>query len=377
MGCTVEAVSDRRTLNDFLNLPSIVYRDDPRAVLPVRSSVKRVLDVRANPYFESASLDMFVVYREGRPVSRAVLVVSREHCRTFNERTGFFGFFESLDDREGAEALFSRIEGTARAQNVTALEGPFNPNHYSELGLLADHYDEEQGFFEPYNPPYYHRLLGEAGFVPTERLYTGRNDAVGPYLRKRYGPVPDPPARGDYTVRMFDLSRMDRDLECVRTVFNDAFAGNWHFLPASEREHRFSAKYLKLITEPRLVTIVEHRGTPAGVLMCVLDVNPLLRRMHGSAGPVKYVRFLSAKKRIRTLVVYAVGIRKGYRGTRVFTLLMDSLRRMADSFDVLTCTWIHPENVLSVKTAARVGLTPFKHLLIYRKDLPRSGGGIR
>jgi len=132
-----------------------------------------------------------------------------------------------------------------------------------------------------------------------------------------------------------------------------------------------------MITEPGLVTIVEHRGESVGVLLCVLDVNPALRRMEGSAGPVKYIRFLRDRKRIRTLVVYAVGIRKAYQGTRVFTLLLGSMRRMAERFDTLTCTWMHPANFLSVAAAQRIGLEEHKHLLIYRKRLGAAEGGMQ
>jgi hypothetical protein len=372
----VGKVDDRRTMRDFLDIPFRVYQGNRHWVPPIKAEVRRILDPSGNPYFTHATLDLFVSYRDGVPVSRAAIVINEAHRRAFNERTAFFGFFESSDDQESVCRLFAVIEGVCRERSIDTLEGPFNPNHYSELGLLADRYDEDQGFFEPYNPEYYHRLLPGAGFETSDRLFTGRNGDVRSFLRTRYGPPPGPVSAGEYAVRSFNLSHMEEDLESLRSVFNDAFSSNWHFIPATIDEHRFSARYLKLITEPGLVSIVEHRGRPVGVLMCVLDVNPLLRRMNGSAGPLKYVRFLAAKKSIRTLVVYAVGIRKAYRGTRVFTLLMDSMRSMADSFDVLTCTWMHPDNPVSVATAARVGLVPYKHIQMYRKHLSsRKGGG--
>jgi len=371
----VKRIDDRRGMKDFFRLPFLVYRGNPHWAPPITSECRRTLDPSKNPYFAGATLDLFVCTRDGLPAARVALVVSGKHCRKFNVRTGFFGFFESLDDQEAINRLLSAVERRCRERRIETLEGPFNPNHYSELGLLADCYDEDQGFFEPYNPPYYHRLLAEAGFEKGESLFTGRNSGIRTYLRHRYGPPPGPPVAGEYAVRNFDLTRMERDLENVREVFNDAFSSNWHFLPATAEEHRFSAKYLKIITRPELVTIVEHRGTPVAVLMCVLDVNPLLRRMHGKTGPLKYLRFINGRKRIRTLVLYAGGIRKAYRGTRVFTLLLDSMRRMADSFDVLTCTWIHPDNRLSVATASRIGLVPHKHLQMYRKQIPPGEGG--
>jgi len=373
----VATVDDRRGLKGFLQLPFGVYRGNPHWVPPMTAECRRTLDTRKNPYFADATLELFVCSSGGFPVSRVALVISGAHCRKFNVWTGFFGFFESFDDQEAVGRLFAAVDRRCRERRLECLEGPFNPNHYSELGLLADCFDEDQGFFEPYNPPYYERLLAGAGFEKAECLFTGRNVDVRAYLRNRYGPPPELPAPGEYVVRSFNLAHTGRDLERVREVFNDAFSSNWHFLPATAEEHRFAAKYLRAITEPELVTIVEHRGKPAGVLMCVLDINPLLRCMDGRTGPLKYLRFLDAKKRIRTLVVYAVGIRKAYQGTRVFTLLMDSMRRMADSFDVLTCTWMHPGNPLSVATAARVGLQPHKHLQMYRKDISSEEGGGR
>ncbi len=375
MAYSVKTVVDRRTMRDFLRLPFRVYRGNPHWVPPLSSEVRRTLNASKNPYFADATLDLFVCASDGLPVSRAALVVNEAHCSKSGARAGFFGFFESFDDQDGVNTLFEAVERRCRERNVASLEGPFNPNHYSELGLLVDRYDEDQGFFEPYNPGYYHRLLAGAGFERGVTLFTGRNGDVRSYLRNRYGPPPPGSAspRG-FVVRTFDPARMEEDLEKIRVVFNDAFSSNWNFLPASPEEHRFAAKYLKQITEPRLVTIVEHRGEPVGVLMCVLDVNPLLRRMNGRVGPLTYCRFLAGKRRLRTLVVYAVGIRKSYRRTRVFTLLLDSMRRMADSFDVMVCTWMHPANVISVSTASRVGLVPYKHLQMYAKNVTGRGG---
>ena len=72
----------------------------------------------------------------------------------------------------------------------------------------------------------------------------------------------------------------------------------------------------------------------------------------------------------------AAGIRKTYQGTRVSALLFGSLRRMADRFDRLTCTWMHPGNVLSLSAAARAGLQAHKHFQIYRKRLINGEGGL-
>jgi hypothetical protein len=363
----VRCVKDRHGMKDFLRLPYAVYRNNPHWVPPIEAEVRRVLNPDRNPYFIKATLDLMVCYRSGAAVARMCLVINEEFCRVHGERTAFFGFFESVDDPVAVRALFGRADEICATRDIGILEGPFNPHHYAELGMLADCYDEDQAFFETYNPPYYHALLKSSDSVPCVTLSTGRNPDLSVFLHSSKGSGMTAGGTGPYSTRKFSLRDMDRDLEAVREVFNDAFAENWHFLPTTADEQRFSAKYLRAVTEPDLITIVEHHGNPVGVLMCALDVNPLLRRMHGRMGVLGGLRFLRDRKRIRTLVVYAVGIRRDYQRTRVFAILLDSMRDMARRYDTLTCTWMSPSNPLAIAASQRMGLREHKHFLIYRR----------
>ncbi|MEW6512013.1 MAG: hypothetical protein AB1428_13765 [Bacteroidota bacterium] len=369
MSCVVREVLNRRQMRDFLQLPCRIYEGNPHWVPPLNGEIRRTLDPKRNPYFRNASLNLYVCYREGVPVARTILVISEEHCTTFNVKTGFFGFLEAYNDAEAVRSLFEFLATRCRERNIDTLEGPFNPNSYSELGLLADRYDEDPSFFQTYNPPYYHDLLAAAGFEEAEGLFTGRNPDLHAYFAAHPLDCSPRVKEGEYIVRPFSLRKFDRDLEAVREVFNDAFASNWHFLPASAEEHKFSSKYLMMVSDPVLVAIVEHRGTPVGVLLCVLDVNPLLREFHGTTGPLKYFLFRRKRKSIKTLIVFAVGIKKAYQRTRVYALLTDAMRRMARGYDVLESSWMSPSNPLSIAAAWRMGMEEYKHFKIYRKRL--------
>ena len=369
----VRKVRNRRLLKDFLRVPFRIYRGNSRWVPPLNRDVKRTLDPAHNPYFRSATLDLFVCYGDGVPAARSALVVNDVHCRKFNVHAGFFGFFESVNDPGATGALFRAVEGECARRNVDMLEGPFNPNHYSELGMLEDRYDEDQVFFQTYNPPWYHELLRGAGFRRAEALFTARNPDCRSLESGHSSECPDRGGTDGYTTRQFRMDDFRGELEIVRDVFNDAFSANWHFLEATQEEHLFAARYLRMVTDPSLVAIVEHRGVPVGVLMCVLDVNPILRKLRGKAGPLSVLRFLRDRKRVRTLVIYAVGIRKAYQRTRAFVLLSDALPRMAQGFDVLESTWMSSSNLLAIAAARRMGMIEHKHFCMYRKDLGQGG----
>lgn len=208
-----------------------------------------------------------------------------------------------------------------------------------------------------------------AGFSISARLCTRKNENIAEYIRQRYGQHPLPRQLNGYTVRSFNMHNFQAELECIREVSNDAFSANWHFLPLSREEYLFSAKFMRLVTCPEQVQIVEHHGQPVGVLQCVWDINPLLRKLNGSVGPVKYLRFLSRRKRIRTLIIYAVGIRRAYQRTPVYQLLMNALCEMALKYDVLETTWLSPLNLLAARAAERFGLKPDKEFAIYEKRI--------
>ncbi len=368
MQYTVKTVSHRRTMKDFLGLPFVIYRDDPRWVAPISSELRRVLDVRRNPYFENATVKLFICYRDGRIGARTAVVISRIHEEKSGIKAAFFGFFESINDVGAVRSLFDEVERYCSDQKVELLEGPFNPNHYSELGIQVTGFCTSPTFFQPYNHTYYRQLLEDVGFNISARFHTRKNDRISEYVRERYGTRRLPQVDG-YSIRSFSLEDLDGDLERIREVFNDAFSSNWHYLPVSKEEYQFSGKFLRLVTFPDLIKIVEHGGNPVGVLHCVLDINPLLKRMKGRVGPIRYLRFLRERNRIRKVVIFAVGIKKSYQRSRVYQLLLHAMCQIALKYDALETTWMSEENILAARAAEHLGLKPDKCFVMYEKQV--------
>lgn len=370
MSVRIEPVSNGNGLGDFLRFPRDVYRNDPHWVAPIESEVRRTLDVRKNPYFRHATLTLFVAYREGRPVGRLAVVLNELHEKKFGLRTAFFGFFEAFDDEEAIRLLFLRAERYGMSRGARRFEGPFNPHHYSEIGLQLDAHGTPPSFFQPYNPSYYNRRLEDLGFRVSAHFMTMKNDRVRD-VAQSWALASPGGERNGYSVRSLDPGDLAAELERIREVNNDAFEENWPFLPLSRDEYAFSAKHMNLVTRPDLVKIVEHHGRPVGVLHAVLDVNPLLRSWRGKAGPVKYLRFLAGRRKIRKLLIYTVAVKKAYRRGRATALLHEALRGVVREFEVLETTWISPDNTPVVKAAEGLGLRPDKHFAVYAKEVGR------
>jgi len=101
----VSAIGGKRGLNEFVELPWSIYRGDPYWVPQLRISTKELLDRGKHPFYANAEAEFFIARRDGRAVGRIAAIVDRGHDRFHEEKAGFFGFFESVDDAEVAKAL--------------------------------------------------------------------------------------------------------------------------------------------------------------------------------------------------------------------------------------------------------------------------------
>jgi hypothetical protein len=371
MAYTVTQITDKKGMKEFVELSKRIYANDPNFVSPLDSEIERNLDPQTNPYFKTADIQVFLCRKNDKPVSRAVVVINHAHIKRFGVKTAFFGFFESENDLHAAKCLFEKIFDYCKKEDIEYLEGPFNPNHYSELGLLVDNFDTPPAFFETYNPPYYRNLLKSVGFGELCQLHTRMNTEAGNYVRNKYSNALNIKHK-DFKVRHFRLLKMSSELEKIREVYNDAFSNNWHFLPLTKEEYLFSAKYLLLVTFPKLVTIIEHKKRPVGVLQCVLDINPLLQSMKGKPSLRDYMRFIIKRRSIDNIVIYAIGVKKAYQNTDVFKLLFKSLCKQVLKYRSVSTTWMTEDNNKVNNCALLLGLKPYKHFMIYQKHLKQT-----
>jgi hypothetical protein len=355
-------------IEDFLSLPLKIYKDNPNRIIPQNSELRRVLNPLKNPYFKKASLKIYVCYSSGKPVSRAIMVINLNHWTRWNKKSAFFGFFESFEDINAVRFLFEKIESDCRSAGAEFLEGPFNPNHYSELGILTDNFNCPPAFFETYNPSYYPNLLKAAGFDECCRFHTRKNSSISSTLTKKYKCSNDEVTSKHITIRKFNIFRFKRDLGILREINNDAFENNTFFLPLSIEEYKFSAKYLFLVTRPGLIIIAEHNGIPVGAAQFVIDINNLLRIYNGSIRAWQIPLFLWKRRKIKELVIFTAGVKKTFRKTRVFSVMLKSAVKIFRNYSAISTTWISDEN-LGTNLDDLLEMKPDKHFAIFSKHL--------
>ena len=369
MSFSVKEITETVGMNDFLSIPSEIYRNDPNWVAPQLSEIMRILNPSLNPYFKNASLRIYVCYADGKPVCRSIMVINPLHWSKWKKKPAFFGFFESIDDSNAVKYLFDKIEADSREAGAEYLEGPFNPNHYSELGILIDNFNSVPAFFETYNPPYYPQLLNNAGFSELSILHTRHNNNIAATLSKNIRIADLPDENNGYTIRKFNIFRIHRDLEIMREINNEAFENNWYFLPLSREEYKFSAKFLFFVTIPGLILIVEYKGKPAGTIQCVLNFNRLIKPYEGRMKWWNLPGFLLKRKKLKELIIFTVGVKNEFRHSPVLAMIVKSTLKIFQNYSTLSTTWVSDQNKGVNHFSELLGMKPYKHFAIYSKHL--------
>ncbi|HEX7336187.1 MAG TPA: hypothetical protein VF252_03175, partial [Gemmatimonadales bacterium] len=160
----VRAARERRDLKRFIDLPYRLHARDPLWVPPLRRDVKALLSRTKNPFFEHAEAEYFIAMRDGETVGRIAAISNRLHNETHDDRVGFFGFFECVDDQAVADALLEAAAEWCRTLGHDVLRGPTSFSVNDECGLLVDGFDKPPALMMPHNPRYYVSLLERAGF---------------------------------------------------------------------------------------------------------------------------------------------------------------------------------------------------------------------
>ncbi len=319
MPVEIHPVRSRAELRRFIELPWSVYSTEDPWVPPLRIERKRFLDRRKNAFFEHAEAELMLAVRYGEDVGRISAQVDRRFNEFQGNDWGWWGFFECRDDPEAAGALLAAADRWLRERGRDRMVGPadFTTNH--ECGLLVEGHDRPPQLLEPWQHPYYQRLIEGHGLTKAMdllkwELYISDRAAVLPVieqLAERLEP--------DHGIRIRHMRKRDLEGEVRRflEVYNSAWEKNWGFVPLTEREIQDYAKELRPVLDENWAMLAEKDGETVGAALTLPDFNQALRPANGRLFPFGWAKIMRARSKIDAVRVFALGVKPEYQHTGV------------------------------------------------------------
>lgn len=326
---TIKEVTDKSLAEKFINLPRQLYRNDPNWISPLDKDIRAVFDPSLNHFFSHGICTRWILEDDqGQAAGRVAAFINEEKAFKNPQPTGGMGFFECINDQQAAFLLFDTAKTWLQERGMKAMDGPVNFGENDKYwGLLVE------GFKPPsmgmnYNPPYYVPFFEAYGFTRLYDQFTNFLDATVP-MPERFIRISDwVRKKEEYSFRHFEKKHFAQYAREFQEIYNDA----WHefegFTPIDMETIRESFRQMKAIVDEKIIWYAYHRGEPIAFILCLPDINQVLRHVNGKLNLVGKLKFLWYKNTttIDRLRIIIMGCKKQFQNKGIESALIRCLQ---------------------------------------------------
>ena len=378
----VAPVAGKADFNAFIDLAYRLNLSDPNWVPPLRSEVVELLTPGKNPFFEHATLQLFLARRGDVVVGRISahidhLALTQPPEQGMGPGTGNWGLFEA-EDEETTRALIAAAEDWLRGQGMTRALAPISLSVWEEPGLLTQGHDHPATVMMGHDKAEYQAWIEHDGYKLAKKLATYEVDITidFPPLIRRI--VQSGERNERIRIRQVEVKHFDRDAKIIIDILNDAWSNNWGFVPFTETEIAYVGKKMKPLVREDLIMIAEYDGRPIAFMMTLPDLNEVILKVRGKLLPFGWARLLwwLRKPRGRTIRVPLMGVLKEYQSSRLASqlafMMIETIRKHAVErygFTRGEIGWILEDNQGMVAIADAIESHINREYSIYEKAL--------
>jgi GNAT superfamily N-acetyltransferase len=372
----IKAVDNEVDKMRFIKFPWEIYKGDDNWVPPIIYDVRKNLDTVKNPFYTHARIQLFLALDGKTIVGRIAAIVNDNHNKKYNDKVGFFGYFECINSKEVSVALFEAAGNWLKENGMDTIRGPINLSVNDEVGLLVDGYDKPAVLLMMYNPRYYEKLILDYGFIQAKEMYAyifGEDQIkVNPKSIQKLERVADIVVKRDnIKIRKIVLKDLENELLKVMKVYNSAWIDNWGSVQMTEDEFKFVAASLKPLVDADIVYFAEVNGEPVGFSLSMPDWNKIFKNLNGKLFPFGIFKILTGRKKIDGIRVMIMGIIPEYQRKGIEAVFINNTIKIGNSkgYKYAEISWILEDNVPMVQTAINLGAEKYKTYRVYDKQI--------
>lgn len=325
-----------------------------------------------SPFLKKGKMHPLIAFKDGKPVGRIAAIINPAHNEYYQDKVGFFGFFDFINDLEVAQALLEAASTYLKDSGMQTIRGPYSPTSNDECGLLVEGFNRPPMIMMPFNPSFYEAIYNALGLIQVRNLYAYYISADVEIPEKLKRVVERVQKKSGITFRNIDLSRMDDELKIIQELYNGTLKRNWGFVPITYEDLKFASEDLKQIVQPELVMIAEKEGKAIGFSMVLPNINEFMYRAKTQKGLLRVLKFVwLLKTQFPSEARLAVlGVKPEYENLGIPAFFyFESIQRGKKKLKGGELSWIEESNVPMMRSLEMMGAHRYKTYRIFERNL--------
>ena len=332
-------VKSRKEIKEFIEFPLKLYKGNPYFVPPLYLDEKKLFD-KDNTYSDQCETIYYNAYINGVMVGRISGIIQIASNLKWGQKRVRFTRFDSIDNQEVANALFSAVEEWAKNKGMTEIVGPLGFSDLEREGLLIEGFDQLSTFETQYSFPYYQKLIENYGFVKevdwTERQLRlpaepdDRLERLSALMLKKHKLHFGTAKNTNDFLRKY----ADAFFEILDTTYNDIYGT----VPFTPKMKKVMIDNFKLIIDIKYVAVILDENERVVCFgLCFPSIAKAVQKSGGRLTIPAIFRLLKAIKRPKVLDLGLIGVLPEYAMKGVSSAIIAELMKMLKNKGISYC----------------------------------------
>jgi hypothetical protein len=375
----ISEVKTPREIREFIDFPKRLYKGDPFWVCALDSEINGIFNPAKNYLFRQGNAARWILKDgDGVTIGRIAAFFDRARVAAYSNRTGGIGFFEVIENKEAAFALFDAGKNWLSANGMEAMDGPVNfGENDNNWGLLVDGF-MQQGFGMPYHKRYYRAFFEEYGFRNYYEQYSYHRD-----VRNKSGQIEEFPTRimkiaewlskrPGYSFHHFEFGKKEKFVSDLVEIYNSAWSVfKEDFTPLNPEFLDAAFKKAKPIIDQDIIWFAYYNDKPIAFFILFPDFNQIIKPFNGRLNLWNMIRFFYFKATHRMTRMRAIvgGVTPSHQNTGVESAIFYHLYgvfRRKPWYKELELSWVGDFNPKMTAIYEALGAKKAKTHITYR-----------
>lgn len=367
---------EQENLKAFFKCPFQIYDNFSYYTSPFYSDIKRFLSRSKNPllYKNYGELTYFTCHNQNKICGRIVVSIHKRSNEKFNSKEAHFGFFDCINDLQVAKLLLETAENWAKTKECTTLIGNFNLTAMQQIGIMTSGFENPPFVDQMYTPVYLPQLLDACGYKAEFPMTTFKVDLIKALNPDIFLSDKSKNLLNDKKFHIKNINRFNfkNYMSIACDLLNSGFENNPMFVGLDYDEFWFQAKEMMWVIDPRLTIISYYDKEPVGIILCIPDLNPLIKACQSKLNLSAFYQFLKFKcSRPKRAVIVYYSVQPKFHGQGINQLMLLNLHQklIHKGYQQLGITWVADQNKASLKNMQQLNALEYHKLSLFKKEL--------